>query len=304
MQHLIRVGILALLSLSAQGQDLKNAVKSVVADKPKEPIEIVLLGSTHFGGESLYQKFPKADLLSEKRQQEVAEVNKRLARFRPDMVMVEDTPEEQASLDSLYTLYKAGKVKPADLPYSRSEKNQFGFAVARQLGHERVWGIDCYESVSSRMLTSGTNLNYFVSSLDKFSAVGRLADTQFKDGTLGVQGYLEFLNHPAILDVTYRTLFINPARVQQGRFTNPPAQYVDTAYVSPRYIGAEFISVFTERELKIYSNIVATQLAHPGKRLLVVIGQRHAAALTKIFASDPAYKVVPVSTYLKGNVPL
>ena len=107
------------------------------------------------------------------------------------------------------------------------------------------------------------------------------------------------MNAPSLLDWTYRVLFVAPLRVRNGAFTSPPEKYVDTAYVNKTYIGAEFVSVFMERELKIYSNILNIAARQNAKRVLVIIGHRHAAALPKLFQNDPAYKVIAVGKYLK-----
>jgi hypothetical protein len=149
------------------------------------------------------------------------------------------------------------------------------------------------------MLNSGTGREAFQQGLDSFSAVGRKADSGFKEGSLSLKDYLLFLNAPSILDWTYRVLFVAPLRARNGAFTSPPPAYVDTAYVNKKYIGAEFVSVFMERELKIYSNIVTIAAQQKAARVLVVMGHRHAAALPKLFANDPAYKVVNVGAFLK-----
>ncbi|UPL48192.1 DUF5694 domain-containing protein [Hymenobacter sublimis] len=284
---------------SSYAQDYKAVVKAIANDKPKEQTQLMILGSSHFGQEGFYKGFPKADLFSEQRQQEVAQLNKQLAKFNPDVIMIETTPEEQYSVDSLYTLYKTGKVELKDIPYGRAERFQFGYQLGKTLNHNRIHSADYYEAVSNRILTSGENFELYQTDAAKFSGIGKAAEARFKEGNATLKEFLLFINDPTVLDFTYRVMFVNPARVKDGKFTNPPAQYVDTAYVNKQYIGAEYISIFHERDLKIYSNIVTTQLREKGKRILLIMGQRHAATLPKIFANDPAYKLVPVSAYVK-----
>ncbi|WP_400193759.1 DUF5694 domain-containing protein [Hymenobacter sp. B81] len=298
MKTLVLLAGLALTVVAASGQDLKKTAREVAAARPKPTVEVMVLGSTHFGQNS-YKNAPTGDLLSAPRQREVAEINRLLLKFRPDLIMIENTPEEQPGVDSLYALYQAGKVELKDLEYGRAERFQFGYQLAKTLGHPRIFGVDCYESVSNRILTQGDNIEEFQREAGKFSALGKEPDAAFRERNLPLKDFLVFLNDPAVLDFTYRVMFVNPARVQHGRFANPPAQYVDTAFVNPRYIGAEYISLFYERDLKVYSNIVTTQQREKGRRILVIMGQRHAAVLPKIFAHDPQYKVVPVGRYLR-----
>lgn len=94
-------------------------------------------------------------------------------------------------------------------------------------------------------------------------------------------------------------MYITPARVTNGTLKADPM--VDSAFINPDYVGAEFISVFKNRDYKIYSNVVTTQLARQGKRLLVIIGQRHVGSLQSIFRDDPEYKLVDANAYLKPN---
>ncbi|WP_066511848.1 DUF5694 domain-containing protein [Rufibacter sp. DG15C] len=281
------------------GQDLKSLLKKVPTVPEKDKVQIMVLGSNHFGQENLYKNSPKADLFTAERQKEVAEINKLLLQYKPDMIMIENNPEEQASVDSLYTLFKTGKIELKDINYGRAERYQFGYNLAKQLHHDRIFGVDHYESVSNRILASGQNIEYYNDALKTFNGIGSASTEAFKAGTLSLKDYLIFLNSPQVNNLAYDLFYVTPAKVRNSVFVNAPAQYNDSVHVSKQYIGAEFISLFYEREVKIYSNIVTTQLANKGKRLLVIMGQRHGAALPKIIANDPNFTVVPVSKYLK-----
>ena len=300
MKPLLLICFLALSCISfSQKTDIKKLLKEVPTGKPKEQKQIMILGSSHFGQEGMYKGNSAADLFSEEKQKEVAAINAKLARFKPDVILIEREPEEQPQVDSLYLAYRAGKLSLMNLSYGRSEQYQFGFALAKSLGHQRVYGANYYESVSNRMLNSGTGREAFQQGLDSFSAIGRKADSSLKAGSLSLKNYFLFLNEPSLLDWTYRVLFVAPLMVKNGTFTSPPPAYVDTAYVNKKYIGAEFVSVFMERELKIYSNIVNVAENQKAKRILVIMGHRHAAALPKLFQNDPAFTIVAVNQYLK-----
>jgi hypothetical protein len=264
-----------------------------------KPTDIVFIGSSHFGQQAMYSSGPGADLFSPQRQQELVALRAQLAKFKPDLILIEREPAVQASTDSLYNAYRTGELEMTRLEYGRSEQYQLGFALARQLGHERVLGADHYESVSTRMMKEGENVAAFTAGLDSFSALGRRLDAQLSSGQLSLKNYLLFLNRPDVLDYTFQVLFVNALRVRNGRFTNPNPTYVDTAFVQPAQIGAEFVSVFMEREWKIYSNIVALQAATKARRILVIMGHRHAAVLPKLMQPDPAFRVVPLGRVLR-----
>lgn len=288
-----KIVALALLSFSIPGNSQSPAPAT-------PPIEIMLLGSVHFGQTGFYRDSPSADLFTQQRQAEVAQVNEQLRRFKPDLILIEREPEEQATVDSLYALFRTDRLQLPNLPdgRGRAEQYQFGFKLAKSLNLSRIYGVDFYNGTSTRILTGGQNIEIYLNALGAFASKGREIEAQFKTGGLSLKDFLKVLNSPELLRMTYQTLFVAPARVRNGQFTNPDAS-IDTTRLHPRYIGAEFISHFYGRELKIYSNIVTTQLREKGQRILVIMGQRHAAVLTKIFADDPAYRIVPVSQYLQ-----
>ncbi|RYZ29120.1 MAG: hypothetical protein EOO10_07350 [Chitinophagaceae bacterium] len=283
----------------SQKATVKNLLTQVPTGKPREQKQIMFLGCSHFGQEGMYKGNPAADLFTAEKQKEIAAINGQLAAFKPDVILIEREPEEQSQVDSLYTAYRSGKLAFTDLSYGRAEQYQFGFALAEKLNHQRVFGADYYEAVSNRMMTTGANREAFQQGLDSFSAFGRKAEAGFKSGSFSLKDFLLLLNAPTVLNWTYRVLFVTPLQVKNGAFTSPPATYVDTAYVNKKYIGAEFVSIFMERELKIYANIVNITAQQKAARVLVIMGHRHAAALPKLFQNDPAYKVVSVEKYLK-----
>ncbi|GAB2699016.1 hypothetical protein GCM10027037_24300 [Mucilaginibacter koreensis] len=266
------------------------------AQTPKT--QIMLLGCAHLGQEAFYKQGPSMDMFSPGRQKEIAEINRQLAAYRPDLILVEREPQEQATVDSAYQAFKTGHLKFTDLSHGRAEQYQFGCNLAKQLNHSRIYGIDFYQSISTRLFKSGQNLEQFTENINNFAGLGRSLDQQLKDEKLSLKQYLLTLNSPEINRLTYYTLFIKPAVVTEGTFGKLDAT-VDSASINKHYIGAEYISIFYGRELKIFSNVLNAQLAHQAKRILVIMGQRHTAVLSKLFAEEPAYEVVPVSNYLK-----
>jgi pheromone shutdown protein TraB len=69
--------------------------------------------------------------------------------------------------------------------------------------------------------------------------------------------------------------------------------------VDTEYIGAHFITLFYNRNLKIYSNMLRAQQQSQAERVLAVFGVAHVGVLEELFAANPAYHVVHAATYLK-----
>ncbi len=89
----------------------------------------MVVGFVHLA--QIYNKEPQSDVLNPKKQTEIAKLREHLLKFRPDAIMIEAEPSEQGQIDSLYALYRAGKLDFSTLPSGtgRSERYQIGFVI-------------------------------------------------------------------------------------------------------------------------------------------------------------------------------
>ena len=259
------------------------------------PTSILLLGCNHLSG--LYKaENPNSDMLTPKRQVELATVLDQLQRYQPDGILVEELPERQAQVDSLYQLYREDKLDFRTLPGGRSEVYQLGFALGKRLGLARIQCVNAPGGTSQSILHQGQNIELYEQATARWRAFAAPIDQQLLAGTFTVPQYLRALNSPAVVRQLHTLVYNTPARVTNGTLKLDPM--VDAAFVNPKYVGAEFISVFYNRDLKVYSNIVTTQLATHQSRQLLLIGVRHLGSLQGIFSTDPAYRLVDAAPYL------
>ncbi|WP_188816032.1 DUF5694 domain-containing protein [Hymenobacter cavernae] len=261
-----------------------------------KPTQIMLLGCAHL--RQMYNKDnPNTDVLTAKRQQELADLISRIRKFQPDLIVVERVPEGQASLDSTYALYVNNKLQLADMEDGRGEEYQIGFALGKQLGLKRIVGVNAPGGTSQSILSNGQNIKLYQEEGVQMRNLSTAKQTELDNGKLSLTEYITYINQPAITQKIHHLRYVMPARVTNGHFTNPDAM-VDTAFVNPRYIGAELTSIFKNRDYKIYSNIVTTQMAQQSKKVLVIIGAAHIGSLQSIFRDDPAFQLVPATNYL------
>lgn len=106
-----------------------------------------------------------------------------------------------------------------------------------------------------------------------------------------------FLNQPQTYSKIYHLRYITPARVTNGIFKNPDA-LIDTAFIDSKYIGAELISPFKNRDYKIYSNIVTSQKSKSAKKILLIIGVAHIGSLKNIIRDDEEFNLIKADKYL------
>lgn len=259
--------------------------------------DIMLLGSDHL--RQLYKSDkPSTDVLLPEPQRAISAFANLVLPYKPDLIMVEVLPEKQTQIDSLYALYVNDKLKLDQLDDGRSEVYQIAFRLGKQLGLTRIHCVNAPGGTSQSILDNGENINLYKEEgaalramvVDKVKAV--------QDGKLSLTNYLTFINQPETYNGVYRLRYITPARVRNGTFKNPDAM-VDTAFIDPTYIGAELISVFKNRDYKIYSNLVTTQLKTKAKRALLLIGAAHLGSLRSILRDDAEYNLVDPMGYLR-----
>ncbi|GAB2516460.1 hypothetical protein GCM10027085_03010 [Spirosoma aerophilum] len=257
----------------------------------------MLVGFDHLS--QLYNKQPQSDVYSPKKQAEINQLNTCLQAYAPDMIMVEVDPGEQPQIDSLFALYSAGKLTLNSLPSGRSETYQIGFALAKRLKHPRVYCVDHYEATSQSLLTEGTNIDLYQQALQQLQGIARPLKKQVQQDSLSVYQYIRRLNQPDMIARTHRLFYNLPALVVNGDFSRTATNTMDVSKVDKRYIGAEFISLFYNRNLKIYSNALTNQRQYQGKKLLLMFGQTHIGVLQELFKANPEFSLVSPLTYCK-----
>ncbi|TGE09476.1 DUF5694 domain-containing protein [Hymenobacter fodinae] len=258
--------------------------------------DIMLLAVPHLS--QLYKKDnPSTDVLSPRRQTELVAFRDQVLRYRPDAIMVEELPSEQPRLDSLYALYRQDKLDVNTMPGGRSEIYQLAFPLGKRLGLNRIYCVNSEGGTSQSILHEGTNIKLYQDATTEHRAYYAPVVQKWETGALSMSGLLAFLNGQPMLQQLHTLVYRTPARVTDG--TLKPDPMVDSTFIKPHYVGAEFISVLYNRDLKIYSNIVTTQLATRSSRVLTIIGGRHVGSLQGIFSTDPAYRLIPSTDYLK-----
>lgn len=258
--------------------------------------KILILGSDHLS--QVYHKdYPGTDVFSDGNQKSLKNFNNAIKMFQPDMVGIESTPDQQEQIDSLYRLYLEDKLNLKTVEYGRSEKYQIAFPIGKSSGVNQITCINYKGGTSQSVLDNGDNIPIYK---NEGKALGKIVMEKYgrlRLGELSFQEYLTFLNQPENYGKIYRLRYITPAKVRNGRFKNPD-EMIDTAFIDREYIGAELISVFKNRDYKIYSNIVTNQMQKEATRILIVIGVGHVQSLKSIFKSDIDYEVVDANDFL------
>ncbi|PTY37275.1 hypothetical protein BGP77_02480 [Saccharospirillum sp. MSK14-1] len=224
-----------------------------------------------------------------------------LAAFAPQQIMLEAERGEQAQLSDDYQAYLNGELSINDQPYGRSERYQLGFKLAQTLELNDLTAADFYAYTPQSALNSGQNIEHYQAALGNLQRNIRPLIQAVQNDELSLYDYLTLMNQPQTISFTHRILFNTPAYVMHGDFNENAKQQIDMEGVNTDYIGAEFIGLFYQRNLNIYSNILNAQLASGAQRVLVIFGQLHVGVLQELLANNPHYEIVSPLNYLHSD---
>lgn len=254
-------------------------------DRPAEPlVEVMVLGTYHMDNPGLDLNNMQADdVTTPKRQQELEQVARLLAKFKPTKIAVEAVSEAPDRAVANYA-----KFTPADLAQSKDERVQIAYRLARQLGHSIVYGIDersekidyfpfdplmtfakrtGREAELAGLLETGKE---YVLNMEKMQRKGTVADL------------LLWLNEPTDIDRQHGVGYLDVLRVGAG--TEQP--------------GADLNAMWFLRNAKIFAKLA--EVTQPGDRVLVVFGAGHNYWLRYFARATPGFQLAEPNDYL-GN---
>ncbi|MFT3808913.1 MAG: DUF5694 domain-containing protein [Micropepsaceae bacterium] len=264
MNYKVVCGALALM-LVASGA-------SSAADE--KPVEVMILATTHFdnpGRDAFNVAFD--DVLSAKRQGEIAVVAEALKTFAPTAVAVEWSADAAAKD---YAAFLAGTLET-----SRNEVVQIGFRLAAAQKLEAVHGIDVAGDLPFDALTGFLEKRGEMPRLEAdLAAIStQVTDTQAVIDTQSIAAVFRRLNDPALSardNSFYRGL------VRYGAGDEQP--------------GADMLIAWQTRNTKICARLV--QVTKPGDRIIVLYGSGHAFLLRQCVSEMPGFRLIEANDYL------
>lgn len=266
------------------------------AQQSNDKIQIMLVGFGHLS--QLGNGTEEANIFSKKKQAELEKLSAKIEAFQPDAVMVELTPEDQSWTDSVYTAYKNGILDLENLEYGAGETFQVAFRVAQAQKLDHVYGIDFDNSTSQTLLKDGDHYEIFQNQLSELQHTARPMAQMIQKDSLSIYDFVKKINEPEIIQLTHRLIFNLPAYVQNGEWDKDGLGYRELNEQEKQYAGAEYISEFYNRNLKIYSNILNTQLKTGSKKIYLQMGQAHIGVLEDLLEDNPNYEIIDPLTYI------
>lgn len=246
---------------------------------------ILILGTYHMNNPGLDAYNLEADdVLSEKRQKEIAAVVETLTTFRPTKVMIE-SPHWTTHWSDRYAQWLEGRYT-----LGRNEIEQLGFRIASKMKHTRLWPVDYPMWMSgitpAEQHTPKKKPAAAASALKPAAPLPpAIQARQDKMRTSTVAEYLAYLNAPEQYRQNHQWDVIENLRPGDG-----PALYQNTDLATNWY----------KRNLRIFTNIM--EVTEPGDRLLLIIGAGHLKILRDLAGEHPSYCLDDAAKYLAPSL--
>ena len=247
-------------------------------EAPSAKPAVLILGTGHLDNpnrDNLNVRYD--DMLAPKRQREIRECVERLKRFRPTKVALEVVPEQADELTEQYRRYRAGVAA-----LTANERQQFGFRLAAELGHEAIYAIDWQGIMGWDRALSFAREHGQSARLDAHLADAERANRALnaRITTMSVLDMLRMANDPANNRCDHHWYMLL-ALVGEGE----------------QYVGADVIGNWYGRNLRIFVNL--TRITTTAEdRILVVIGSGHLPLLTHFIQGSGLYTLESTASYL------
>jgi len=247
------VGAMAQETKSKDGGVKPPVQKQEATASTTKKVHVLVLGTFHMAnpGHDIFN-LKVDDVLTEKRQKEIAETVASLKKFRPTKIAIESDPggkrvqQYQDYLEGKYTL-------------TRNEIDQLGFRLAKELGHKQIYPIDAdgdfpFDKVQEFAKKRGRQME-----LDEWMAtIPKLLEHEsqiLKDGT--ISDLLLFMNRPE--------------QVQEDQ-----ESYMDFAQFTDGkdFPGPDLLADWYKRNARIFANLRGI-ISSSEDRVLVIYGSGH-----------------------------
>lgn len=284
MKTLLLIISLVLGSCNNEHVDkILNQHKKVLKSKT---LQVLLIGTSHWNN---YQskgldiaQTNEIDILSNKYQNDLDEIVEKIKGFKPDKIFVERTLRYQPTLDSLFQLYTTtdwGKGR-------RNEIFQLGFKVAKELKHEKVYGIDFghtkfpYDSLMKAL--EKAKQTELISSFNDDIKQYEKNYNKLVSEEKSLKDIMYFLNddEQRKLDLSW---YLNEAN-KGGRLDNTIGSFLASEWIKRNIYSYGLIQKYTKPK---------------DKRIMILMGASHIAVLENLISFHPEWKTIELKELME-----
>jgi hypothetical protein len=261
-----------------------NAQVGIVDRDAKAKPALVVLGTYHMGTHGNNVVNPKVDeVTTSARQKQMLELIEKLKKFNPNKIALECDVENDAKTQDIYNQYLAGTYG-----LSKSESDQIGFRLAKEMGHKKVYCVNTFG------FWDDSAMNY-----EKYASKDTELDAFLKGAYQNLKKDVDAEAEKLMtLPVTDQLILLN----QPERMEKDHQRYFDTMRIGrgKDYVGANYLAWWYGRNMQILTNIIRVTDSLDD-RILVIYGAGHSKLLTQFAKESGFYTVENPLKYLKKN---
>jgi hypothetical protein len=275
-------------------------------EKPKSPakkIQIVILGTFHFGATGDKNKTNFDDEFSPKRQNEINQIVDLLAKYNPDKIFVENEPSKQEKWNKILADYKQG-IEPKDNDL-KNEIFQIGVKLAKKTNNSN--GVICVDYQMPRKFDEALKNakddveRSYINQVKAISDAPEAKNSNEKFMFLPFKHSKDF-KELKLAETNLKDYFLwmnTPEYIAENHYVND--NYLALAFgENENYVGAEYVNLWYNRNLKILTNILRNASLNDN-RYFLLIGSAHVKVLRDFFRDHPYFEIVEVKDILNAD---
>lgn len=271
MKRTLLIILLFAIQAHAQVQEPNKPVKFHNA------VKVLNMGTFHMGytPDATTTEFDEHD---QRNIEQVHQIARSIADFKPTIILVEMVPEKNAALQEAYHDYLQNPDKSFKKP---TELELLAFEVGRLAGTKKIYGIDYKENYNYRIANSINNSYGIETYRDYFKLLDSI-EQAYDVNNMSVLEKIKMTNNPV-----YKDMLIN---VNADMLT-----HISTKGNAE---GADEAAKYYHRNLVIYSNLNQVEIAEDD-RVFILMGGSHTAFFDMFLKRSPKYELVDINSYLK-----
>lgn len=256
----------------------KNEDVAEIKSDSFQKIKVLNFGTFHmsFSPDKHTTEFDEHDAKNQKQAQEIA---RKLASFKPTVIIVEHSPAGNDKLKGLYDSYLEDPEMSFEDP---SEIHLIAFEVGRISGAQKIYGINHamdYNYMIGRQMDNKIDPNYFKNFDNDLRSF--YPEINIDRDTLNLLDKLKLYNHDQNLDYLITT----------------NADLLTHVGSDTGFEGADEAAKYYQRNLRMFSNLNRLELSE-NDRVFILMGASHTAFFRDFLKRSPKYEMVDTFEYL------
>ncbi|MNU87640.1 hypothetical protein D3C71_774260 [compost metagenome] len=268
---IISIGLLLSVQLHAQQSTI------VIPTKFNDSIPVLNLGTFHMGY-SNDAHTTEFDEHNRENIQQIHEIARKIAEFKPTVIIVETPPSYNLALQQEYQEYLKNPGMKFESP---SEIELLAYEVGRLSGCKQIYGIDYKENYNYmigndvKKSVDSVTVSYYMNMIEAF-------EKKYPEDKMKLLDLLRLNNQPAYLDI----------------MINANADILTHIASNGKAEGADEAAKYYHRNLVMYSNLNQIKLTK-NDRIFILMGASHTAFFNDFMKRSPKYSLVDVFRFLK-----